>query len=280
MSCPGFSFIYGRPRGGMALVATLLLLPLAAATQCDFILSSGFLCFSSHAGALAALEERAVRPEAFVGTSSGALAASMLAAGLPAAEIQRELGAQRPIRLLRPASRPWSGPVGTRALVSRLRDILPPTFADCEFPLAVGVYDVRDKAREPQLLTEGDLPLAVAASCAVPGIFQPVRIGERRYADGGAVDCTFVRAWRRWRPDRYAIVELVSKLQAGEYGPRDGFDAESSADLLELRTPRAKASFFSLGDFDGECVRAQAMASAQLDSVVRGPQWTDVELVQ
>jgi NTE family protein len=31
-----------------------------------------------------------------------------------------------------------------------------------------------------------DLSAAVAASCAVPGIYRPVRIGERMYVDGGA----------------------------------------------------------------------------------------------
>jgi NTE family protein len=33
---------------------------------------------------------------------------------------------------------------------------------------------------------EADLSAAVAASCAVPGIYRPVRIGDRMYVDGGA----------------------------------------------------------------------------------------------
>jgi NTE family protein len=32
---------------------------------------------------------------------------------------------------------------------------------------------------------EADLPTAVAASCAIPGFYRPVRIGGRRYVDGG-----------------------------------------------------------------------------------------------
>jgi predicted acylesterase/phospholipase RssA len=249
---------------------------MVAPPSCDLILSSGFLCFSSHVGALAALEERGLQPDAFVGTSSGSLAAAMLAAGLPVDAIREELSAQRPIRLARPSSRPWRGPVGTRALVRRLRNILPPTFADCHYPLAVGVYDTEEPERIPLLLTEGDLPLAVAASCAVPRIFKPVRIGGRWYADGGAVDRTGVQAWRRWRPGRSAIVELVSDVPFGEYGPRDGFGADDPG-LLELRTPRAKASFFSLGAYDAEVERAKAAVRAQLEYVVKGPQWIDVE---
>ncbi len=32
---------------------------------------------------------------------------------------------------------------------------------------------------------EAELPQAVAASCAIPGFYRPVRIGDRRYVDGG-----------------------------------------------------------------------------------------------
>jgi NTE family protein len=37
---------------------------------------------------------------------------------------------------------------------------------------------------------EVDLPAAVMASCAIPGWYQPVRIGEHRYIDGGAWSST------------------------------------------------------------------------------------------
>jgi NTE family protein len=37
---------------------------------------------------------------------------------------------------------------------------------------------------------EVDLPSAVMASCAIPGWYQPVRIGEHRYIDGGAWSST------------------------------------------------------------------------------------------
>jgi NTE family protein len=38
--------------------------------------------------------------------------------------------------------------------------------------------------------TEVDLASAVMASCAIPGWYQPVRIGEHRYIDGGAWSST------------------------------------------------------------------------------------------
>lgn len=232
----------------------------------DLLLSSGFLCFSSHCGFLSALETRGLAPSAIVGTSSGSLAAAMLAAGLGADEIADVMSEQRPISLVRPSRTPWRGPLSTRALVRRMREVLPPTFAELERPLAVGVY--RPGVREPLLLTEGDLPRAVAASCAVPKMFSPISIDGNRYADGGAVDRTMHRAWREWRPGQEALVHLVSSLPAGEFGPRDGV-ADADEDVLGVvRTERTAASFFSLKDFEGERARAREAAGRQLDALL------------
>ena len=65
-------------------------------TDTDLILSSGLLAFSRHAGVIAAIEDsRLFNIQRVVGTSSGSLAGSMLAAGLTPDTIQRELGNQR-----------------------------------------------------------------------------------------------------------------------------------------------------------------------------------------
>ena len=233
----------------------------------DLILSSGFLCFSAHAGFAAALEERSLRPDAYVGTSSGALAAAMLAAGFSSEELAYQLSKQRPIALTRPA-KPWRGVASTRKLEARMREVLPATFEELERPLALGVYRTCRGEKLPLLLTSGDLPSAVAASCAVPKVFSRVRIGLERYADGGAVDRTGVAAWRKWRPGKRALVNLVSDLPPPELGPRDGFTQEGSDDLTVVRTPRAHASFLSLGAFEEERTLAHAETLRQLDALV------------
>ena len=278
------------------------------ATSFDLLMSSGFLCFSSHAGFLRALEATGERPTAFVGTSSGSLAAAFSAAGLSAEEVKQELGGQRPISLVRPSSRPWIGPISSRGLVKKLRTVLPDTFEELETPLAVGVYATARGSKEkiPMLVTSGSLPEAVAASCAVPGLFRPlhlvgsggVAIGAdgtvsalpspdtlppllRSYADGGAVDRTMHSAWSHWRPGRSALVHLVSALPDGEFGPRDGLpqpsdEAAAARGVLSVvRTPRAKASFFSLKDYDAQVDAAAAAAERQLDALLalRGGGW-------
>jgi NTE family protein len=53
-------------------------------------------------------------------------------------------------------------------------------------PLAVSAFDVR--ALRTTVLREGELAAALHASCAVPLLFQPVRLDGRLYLDGGIFD--------------------------------------------------------------------------------------------
>mmetsp|Transcript_46090 Transcript_46090/g.96790 ORF Transcript_46090/g.96790 Transcript_46090/m.96790 type:complete len:314 (-) Transcript_46090:2340-3281(-) len=241
----------------------------------DVILSSGFLCFSRHAGFAAALEDLNLlsRVGRYVGTSSGALAASMLAAGLSADRVATELSAKRPILQVRPSSRFWRGPLSTKSLQKRLKTILPETFEELPTPLAVGVYDV--KTREARLVSSGPLVPAVAASCAVPSIFAPVRLGEdqRLHADGGAIDRTFVRGWRDWEMadgaaggGRRALVHLISSQEDGVYSERDGIPGDGDReDLIDIvHSPRTEGGLFSLGDFEGERRNTQTVVTELL----------------
>mmetsp|Transcript_13689 Transcript_13689/g.40769 ORF Transcript_13689/g.40769 Transcript_13689/m.40769 type:complete len:279 (-) Transcript_13689:3-839(-) len=232
----------------------------AAPARVDVILSSGFLCFSRHAGFLDAFERSGMDASAYVGTSSGALAASMAAAGLGADAVAKELSKTRPLRACRPSVTPWRGPFSTRGLRKRGADVLPKDFDDLAAPLGLGVYD--RATLETRLVTSGDLRQAVAASCAVPGLFSPVRLGgDALYLDGGKIDRTFYEPWQKWRPGRPAVVHLV-KDEGVELVERDGIPLDADATIV--KTPRAKAKLWSLGDFNGEREEAARLAGGQL----------------
>lgn len=148
-------------------------------------LSSGFFGFFAHAGVVGVLEEEGLLPSALCGSSAGALVGGLWAAGLPAARIREEL-----IRLRRPDF--WDPALGLGLLrgdkfQARLEALLPAsTFEACPRPLALSVYDLA--ARRTAVLRSGRLAPAIHASCAAPVLFQPVRIGGRRYLDGGVED--------------------------------------------------------------------------------------------
>jgi NTE family protein len=67
-------------------------------------------------------------------------------------------------------------------------------FEDLRIPLAVVATDLT--SGEPVVFTQGNLVDAIRASCAFPGLFEPVMIGTRCLADGGLVAPVPTRAAR------------------------------------------------------------------------------------
>ena len=67
-------------------------------------------------------------------------------------------------------------------------------FEDLRIPMAVVATDLN--TGEPVVLTHGNLVDAIRASCAFPGLFEPVMIGTRCLADGGLVAPVPTRAVR------------------------------------------------------------------------------------
>jgi predicted acylesterase/phospholipase RssA len=180
----------------------------------DLILSSGFCAFARQAGVIAAVEDFSIPIDRVVGTSSGALAAALYANGMNADQIATELRAKRPIELLKPSIRLHRGAFSLRGLVAHLRTILPKDFKDLEKPLAVGVFETESGLF--RLIDDGDLPSAVAASCAIPYVFQAVQAGNPPVymADGGFKDRLGVSSWAKWsgstdKNPRKAIINLV-----------------------------------------------------------------------
>ena len=110
-----------------------------------------------------------------------------------------------------------------------------------------------DGQRRARLLTRGPLPLAVAASCAIPGVFAPVEVEGELFADGGYADRLMYAPWRAWRGDRRVLAHLVDRSKGVD--PTDDLSA-----VPVVRTPRSGASFFSLGDVGAQVEEARGRA--------------------
>ncbi|MDJ0762024.1 MAG: patatin-like phospholipase family protein [Myxococcota bacterium] len=150
-------------------------------------LASGFFGFYHHAGVLSALEAAGIYPVRITGTSAGALTAAMYATGMNVESIRDAL-----VALERKSFWDMTWPFGQRGVgllaghrfQSELGRVLPVhSFEACRLPLAVGVYNI-DVGRVVHL-SEGPLIPAVYASCALPYLFSPARIGKLSYWDGG-----------------------------------------------------------------------------------------------
>jgi NTE family protein len=148
-------------------------------------MSSGFFAFYAHTGFLTALEDAGLVPVRVSGSSAGALVGASWAGGVDAPRLAGELE-----RLERRDF--WDPGLGAGLLRGRLfrerleRLLSVPTFDRCRVPAAVSVFDVR--TRTTRVLERGELAPAICASCALPVLFQPVRIDGRAYLDGGILD--------------------------------------------------------------------------------------------
>ena len=82
---------------------------------------------------------------------------------------------------------------------------------------------------------------AVMASCAIPGVFQPVRFGERSYVDGGAWSPTNMDAAEVARGDRVLCLNPTGSMRptmaapAGAIGPVSRSVAGAEALVLRRR---------------------------------------------
>ena len=160
------------------------------------VLSGGGMKVMAEVGALRALEEARLVPAEVVATSAGALIGALVAAGLSYEEIvprvfgvgQSELAAlARMSVLVRGLSAPSvlrPGPM--RSLIERLLPVH--DFGALRYPLRVIAVDVDSGL--PVVFGAGgrvecSVVEAVLASMALPVYLPPVRIGNRRYMDGG-----------------------------------------------------------------------------------------------
>ena len=148
-------------------------------------LGGGFARGFAHLGALKLLEEHKIPIGCIAGTSVGSIVGAAYASGAPIADI---IASCHTIRF-RDVCR-WR--VSRLGLASneRLAEIIERicgvrTFEELRIPLAAVATDLA--TGEAVVFRHGSLADAVRASCAFPGLFEPLEIGTRCLADGGLV---------------------------------------------------------------------------------------------
>lgn len=154
----------------------------------------------AHILMLEAFDELGIKPKVIAGTSIGAMMGAAYASGIPGAAIRthtREILTQR-FGIVREVFAASASPfqrlrglfAGSSALLDpdALLDIVMPKglkddFESLDIPLKIVASDFYDQ--DQQIFTSGPLRKAVAASMALPAIFQPVMVGGRALIDGG-----------------------------------------------------------------------------------------------
>lgn len=162
----------------------------------------------AHIGVIQVLEEAGIRPDLVAGTSAGSLVAALYASGLNGAALAKlALGMDE--SALTDWSFPGRGLIRGDALARYVRSQVGARAIE-QLPMPLGIVATELASGEAVLFRRGDVGLAVRASSAVPAVFQPVKIGEREYVDGGLVSPVPVRFAREMGAEQVLAVDISS----------------------------------------------------------------------
>lgn len=166
-------------------------------------LGSGGARGLAHIAVLEALDQMDVKPAAIAGTSIGALIGAAYAAGLSGRDIRHHVleiaHARGELRRRFMNARAgtlsdlFAGSLSRATQMNAekvcaqfLPETVPSDFSLLEIPLTVMATDLHRRAEVP--LSSGPLWPALAASIAIPGLFQPVVLDGRVLIDGGTTN--------------------------------------------------------------------------------------------
>jgi NTE family protein len=184
-------------------------------------LGGGFARGLAHIGVLKVLEEEKIPIDFIAGTSVGSVIGAAYASGISAKELEEIAALVR----FKDFSR-WTfsrfGLFSNDKMAVFLRKILRcKTFEELRIPLAIAATDI--VTGDPAVFTTGDLIDPVRASCAYPGMFQPVRIENRLLVDGLLAHAVPAKPLRDMGAERVISVYLAAHWVKPE-GPRHVFD--------------------------------------------------------
>lgn len=193
-------------------------LPVGEETRIGLALGGGAARGFAHVGVIQVLEEAGIRPSYVAGTSAGSLVAALYASGMQGAQLK-----QVAVAMQEAAITDWLLPIFNRgalkgdALAQYVnQQVQGRSIENMSLPLGIVATDLR--TGEAVVFRRGNTGTAVRASSAVPGVFLPVRIGEREYVDGGLVAPVPVQQARQMGANFVIAVDISSDPQTGETG--------------------------------------------------------------
>ncbi|MGI8787155.1 MAG: patatin-like phospholipase family protein [Pyrinomonadaceae bacterium] len=158
-------------------------------------LSGGAARGFAHLGVLKVFAEHEIPIDFIAGTSAGSFAGAALASGLSVEkiiEVARKIGWFRMTRF----SFSPKGLLSNATMGAFINEHFPhKNFEDLKIPFAAVAADL--ETGEEVILKDGDLSLAIRASCAIPGVFAPVEIGGKHLIDGGVVSLVPTKAVKK-----------------------------------------------------------------------------------
>ena len=180
----------------------------------------------AHIGVLKVLEENGIPIDYVAGASMGALIGAIYAAGVEMErleEIALNMDLKQTALMLAPTIA-RSGLIEGR----RVREFIKSFVGDAnieelKIPFAAVATDIN--TGEEMVIDRGSVAEAVRASISVPGVFTPVRLGERFLVDGGLVNPVPVSVVREMGAEVVIAVNVM--VSVGKNAQRMGMEGEA-----------------------------------------------------
>jgi NTE family protein len=206
--------------------SSLLVQRVAQRPGVTLALGGGFARGYAHLGVLRIFQENSIPVVSIAGSSIGSILGAAYASGVP---LPRIINKCREVRFRDFAK--WRVSRFGLASNERLGALVQKLFGtkqfeDLQLPLAIVATDLG--TGDPVVFRQGDLCDAIRASCAFPGLFEPMQIGTRCLADGGLVAPVPTRAARDMGAE--IVVGVSVGLHDGQRGaPTNIFQVVSRA---------------------------------------------------
>ncbi|NWF93217.1 MAG: patatin-like phospholipase family protein [Syntrophaceae bacterium] len=186
-------------------------LPPPKPAKIGLVLGAGASKGFAHIGVLKVLESNKIPIHMIVGTSVGSVVGSLYAYGHDAFQLQKlsfsiEKGEIVDLTI------PENGFIKGEKLEEFINKTVKHTTLE---RLKVPFYAVATDIQNGQevVFGRGNTGTAVRASCSIPGIFRPVKIGDRMYVDGGVVSPVAVDAAKRFGADVVIAVDISADVE-------------------------------------------------------------------
>lgn len=170
--------------------------------------SKGF----AHIGVIKVLENNKIPVHMVVGTSAGSFVGSFYAYGFNAYQLQKialEIKKTDIVDLIFPDN----GFIQGIKLETYVNKMLNNTVMEkLKIPFYAVATDIQ--TGEEIVFGKGNTGTAVRASCSIPGVFTPVKIGNKFYVDGGVVSPVAVDAAKKLGADVVIAVDISSDNQS------------------------------------------------------------------
>ena len=170
----------------------------------------------AHIGVIKALESQGIMADIVVGTSAGSVVGAMYAAGNSGFSLQKMA-----LDMDEAAISDWALPLFAKTsgvlkgeALQRYVNLAVHNLPIEKLKIPFGAVATDLQSGKPILFQRGNTGMAVRASSAVPGVFQPVQIGTHTYVDGGLVAPVPVRFARDMGADFVIAVNISTQTDA------------------------------------------------------------------